>query len=95
MEYQRLLRKYSPDQEPNYVSLEGYLNARLLVDILQRNGPVLTRESLSRTIEGVNSLDLGIENRVSFGHFDHMGLEDIYTSRMSPQGNFQVFETAN
>lgn len=91
VEYRRVLEKHYPQDEPNYVSLEGFLNAKVLAEALFKNGPVLTRETLGRTIESMDSVDVGIGKTISFGARDHMGLEDIYYSRLSSEGTFSVF----
>ena len=81
VEYRTVLGKHYPQDEPNYVSLEGFLNAKVLAEALFKNGPILTRETLGRTIESMDSVDVGIGKTISFGAMDHMGLEDIYYSR--------------
>ena len=39
----------------------------------------------------MDAFDLGIGRRVSFGPLDHQGMDDIYYSRLSPDGNFRDF----
>ena len=91
VEYRTVLGKHYPQDEPNYVSLEGFLNAKVLTEALFKNGPILTRETLGRTIESMDSVDVGIGKTISFGTMDHMGLEAIYYSRLSSEGTFRVF----
>ena len=95
IEYRRRLQKFFPDQSPNYASLEGYLNAKLLVEVLRSNTGIPTRESFVAAIEAQNQIDLGIGKSISFGRLDHMGLEDIYYSRLSRDGIFSVFTPTN
>jgi ABC-type branched-subunit amino acid transport system substrate-binding protein len=90
-EYREAIRRHFPDESPNYVSLEGYLNAKLLSEALRRTGPEPTREGLITAFEGMEAFDLGIGRRVSFGPLDHQGMDDIYYSRLSPDGNFRDF----
>src|SRR5439155_301640 len=51
-QYQSALKKYFPDASPNFVSFEGFVNAMVLVEGLQRAGRDLTREKLVTAIEG-------------------------------------------
>ena len=43
----------------------------------------------------ISGLDIGIGKTISFSDLDHMGLEDIYYSRLSPEGKFLVFTLEN
>ena len=77
-EYTRLLQQYYPQDRPNFVSLEGYLNARVLVEGLQRTGSNLTRERFIASLESVAAYDLGIDNALAFSPQDHQGLDRVY-----------------
>jgi len=95
VEYREHLDKSYPGETPNYVSLEGYINARVLTDILQQAGSELTREKLVRTIESLSRSDIGIGKPLTYGVFDHSGLDGIYYSRLDQDGHFRVFELAD
>lgn len=77
-EYIRLLNQYYPDTRPSFVGLEGYINAEILVEGLERAGRNLTRQSFIQAIKSVNNYDLGIKNRLSFGPKDNQGLDQVY-----------------
>lgn len=77
-EYNRLLESYYPGTRPSFVGLEGYLNARVLAEALQRAGRDLTRKKFIRAIESIDSFDLGIQNPLSFGPHDYQGLNHVY-----------------
>ena len=51
LEYKSALAKYFPGESPDYVSLEGYVDANVLIAALKRNGPELDTERLVRTLE--------------------------------------------
>lgn len=91
VEYRRLAEKYFPEDPLNYVALEGFVNARVLVEALQRAGPHLTREKLIDTIEALEDLDVGIGETVSYGVFDHQGLDAVFYSRLHEDGTFRTF----
>lgn len=90
--YRAAAQEHFPDDEPNYVALEGYLNARLLEAALERAGRGLTRQRLISALEALKGLDLGIGKRVTFGALDHQGLEDVYFSRLHKDGTFRIFQ---
>jgi branched-chain amino acid transport system substrate-binding protein len=77
-EYPVLLKRYFPDDKPNFVGLEGYLNARVLVEGLQRAGRELTREGFIEEIESIRDFPLLPYNTLSFGAKDHQGLDHVY-----------------
>jgi branched-chain amino acid transport system substrate-binding protein len=62
----------------SFVGFEGYLNARLLVEILRRLGPEPTRESIRNSVEAIRDFDLGIDHRVSFGPNRHQASNAVY-----------------
>ena len=78
VEYATLLGHYFPDDSPNFAGLEGYINAKVLVEGLKRAGKDLHREGFIDAIEGIDNLDLGIDNPLSFNKEDHQGLEQVY-----------------
>ena len=91
-EYQAQLATHFPGETPNFVSLEGYVNARVLTRILSATGRNLSRERLRQTIEGMSQIDIGIGMPLAFGLFDHSGVDNIYYSRLGENGLFSVFD---
>lgn len=82
MEYIVLLNRYYPDSKPSFVGLEGYLNAKILVEGLHRAGKEITRERFIQAIESINDFDLGIKNLITFGENDHQGLDNVYYTQI-------------
>jgi branched-chain amino acid transport system substrate-binding protein len=81
-EYMDLLKKYYPKSRPSFVGLEGYINAKILVEGLTRAGKDITREGFLQAIESIHEFDLGILNPLSFGKNDYQGLERVYFTRI-------------
>jgi len=77
-EYIEHLKNYYPQDAPNFVSLEGFINAKVLVEGLRRAGPSLDRESFIDALESIHNYNLGIANPLSFSPDDHQGLERVY-----------------
>jgi ABC-type branched-subunit amino acid transport system substrate-binding protein len=92
VEYRKLAGKYFPQDKPNFVALEGFLNARVLTRALEAAGQNVTRSKLRLMFERVRDVDIGIGKEVSFGPLDHSGLEDVYYSRLGRDGIFQIFD---
>ena len=90
-DYITVLKKYYPDSKPSFVGLEGYLNARILVEGLTRVGKDITREKFIRAIESIDHYDLGIKNSLSFGKNDYQGLDNVYYT-MIKQGKLVLIK---
>ena len=60
------------------VGLEGFLDAKLLVAILERLDGILIRERLEDAAESIRDLDLGLDVKVSFGPRRHGAMTRVY-----------------
>jgi len=89
-EYRAIVSAKFPADTPNYVALEGFLNAKVLTAALTQAGRKLDRDSFARAFEQLHELELGIGKKVSFGPQRHVGLEGVYLSRLSPDGVFRL-----
>ena len=77
--YRRELAKNAPGAQPNFVSLEGFLDALVLVEGLKRAGKELTREGLIRGIESIHDMDLGLgpQLKLDYSARDHKGFDHV------------------
>lgn len=91
-EYREQLKKYFPNDVPNYVALEGFVNAKVLVEALRRAGSDLTREKFIEALESMQQVDVGIGMPVTYGALDRRGLEGVYYSRLAEDGTFRTFQ---
>ena len=73
--------KYSP-QHFSFISLEGYINAKVVVEALRRAGPNPTRFGFRQALESFKNFDLGIGAPLSFGPERHQGLDNVYFTRV-------------
>jgi branched-chain amino acid transport system substrate-binding protein len=62
----------------SFVSFEGFLNAKLLVEILRRTGTTADKAAVKATVEKLGGYDIGIGTVVSFGPDKHQGLDTVY-----------------
>jgi branched-chain amino acid transport system substrate-binding protein len=78
--YHEALKKYFPDAQPNFVSLEGFVDAMVLVEGLKGAGRSLTREKLIEAIESIKDLDIGLgpQLKLTYGPQDHKGFDTVY-----------------
>jgi ABC-type branched-subunit amino acid transport system substrate-binding protein len=90
-EYYKIMKKYYPDFEPGFVSLEGFLAAKTLVKILQNAGKDLTREKLIESAEQLKNYDPGIGIKISFSPQDHQGFEKVWITEIK-DGKFKLIK---
>jgi ABC-type branched-subunit amino acid transport system substrate-binding protein len=88
-QYSRLLGKYYPQDQPNFVSFEGFINARVLIEALRRAGRDITRESFIRALESIKEHYVGIGAVINFGPRDHQGIDDVYLTEVK-NGQLQL-----
>jgi len=77
--YRRALGKYFPAEQPNFVSLEGFVDAMVLVEGLKRAGKELTREGLIHAIESIHDHDLGLgpQLKLNYSAKEHKGFDHV------------------
>jgi branched-chain amino acid transport system substrate-binding protein len=92
LEYKNALAKYFPGEAPDYVSLEGYVSANVLIQALKRAGPQLDTEKLIDNLESMRNLDLGLGTPLSFGRAEHQASHKIWGTALDENGRFQPIE---
>jgi branched-chain amino acid transport system substrate-binding protein len=98
-QYRELMDKYHPQppaelldepyRAPPYssISFEGFLNAKVLVNMLERMGKSPRRDRIQPTVESMQDLDLGIDVPVTFRVDKHQGLDKVYCT-VASEGRF-------
>ena len=92
LDYKSALAKYFPGEAPDYVSLEGYVDASVLIAALQRNGAQLDTESLVGTLENLRDLDVGLGTPVIFSRSDHQGVHKVWGTQLDETGHYQPID---
>jgi ABC-type branched-subunit amino acid transport system substrate-binding protein len=92
LDYKSALAKYSPGDAPDYVSLEGYVDASVLIAALQRNGPQLDTEKLVGTFENLRDLDIGLGTPVTFSRSEHQGVHKVWGTQLDETGHYQPID---
>jgi branched-chain amino acid transport system substrate-binding protein len=94
VEYRGLMERHNPTLPPalrddkyplqrySFISLEGYVNARVIVEALRRAGPNPSRAGFRQALESLKSFDLGIGAALTFGPERHQGLDSVYFTRV-------------
>jgi hypothetical protein len=89
-EYRKMMQHYEPSQRASganlgenseglsFVSFEGFLNAKLLVEVLRLAGYPLQGDQLRRAAESVHDFDIGLPERVTFTATRHQASDRVY-----------------
>ena len=89
--YQRALKSVNPSAKPGFVSLEGYVAGRLVVEALKHSEDPITRAGLLATIKNVGVFDLdGV--KLSYGPASNQGMDTVYLTVIQPDGSFKAVE---
>jgi branched-chain amino acid transport system substrate-binding protein len=92
LEYKNALAKYFPGEAPDYVSLEGYVSANVLVQALRRAGPQLDTEKVIDQLESMRNLDMGLGASLNYGRAEHQASHKIWGTSIDETGNYQPIE---
>jgi branched-chain amino acid transport system substrate-binding protein len=92
LEYKSALSKYFPGETPDYVSLEGFVAARVLVEALKRSGPQLDTEKLVDSLESLRNFDLGLGTPVNFGRTEHQAVHKVWGTELDANGHYQAID---
>ncbi len=71
----------------SYPAIEGFMNAKVLVEALRRAGPKLTREGFIHALESMKRVDFG-GLMVTYGPDDHTGSEFVELTMIGKNGRF-------
>ena len=77
-QYRRDLERFAPGVEPGFVSLEGYIVARIFVEGVRRTGAEIDRESIIDAILSIENLDIGLGTPISYSKLDHQGSQIVW-----------------
>jgi ABC-type branched-subunit amino acid transport system substrate-binding protein len=77
-DYRKDLKAFKVDAEPGFVSLEGYLAARIFVEALRSVKGQIDRESVIDALESLQGLDLGIGVQVAYSATEHQASHKVW-----------------
>lgn len=80
--YRNALEKYMSGTSPSFVSLEGFVDAMVIVQGLKAAGPNLTRDKFISGIESIHNFDVGLGRNflLNFGPTHHKGFDSVYAT---------------
>jgi ABC-type branched-subunit amino acid transport system substrate-binding protein len=92
LDYKAALAKYFPGENADYVSFEGYIVGKMLVEGLKRVGPQVDTERLIETLESIHDLDLGLGTVLSFSSSEHQASHKVWGTQLDETGHFKAVD---
>ncbi|MEW6734208.1 MAG: ABC transporter substrate-binding protein [Acidobacteriota bacterium] len=92
LKYRESLSRYFPNEQPGFVSLEGYISANILTEGIRRAGIELNTETLVSTLESIQGLDLGIGAPINFNPSEHQGAYKVWGTILDESAKYQILE---
>ena len=87
----RALSRHAPEADPGFVSLEGYIVGRFVVDALERAGQEVTRNGFLNAVTLTGPYDLG-GFELEFGAIDNQGSDRVFLTEIGPDGRYRPLE---
>ena len=86
--YRRALRAHTTAAEPGFVSFEGYLAGRLVIEALERCGTTVDRDRFIEVLRSAGSIDLN-GFRLAFGEDDNQGSDAVFLTVIDERGRYR------
>ncbi len=90
-EYQKALKAANPDAQIGFVSLEGYMVGRLVVEALEKVKGPITRAGLLSAIDEVGTFDLG-GITLSYGPDKNQGMNQVFLTVIQADGSLKPID---
>ena len=90
--YRDALKKYHPDQQPDFISLEGYVVGQLFAEGVRRLGKEVDTEKLVDSLEQMRDFDPGIGGNLSFGMSQHQASHKVWGTVLDAQGQWKSLD---
>jgi len=92
--YRKALETHARGSEPDFISLEGYLAAKLFVEGVRAAGANPDREAIVDGLLGLGTIDIGLEEPLSLGPNDHQASDAVWPTIIK-NGRFESVEWAS
>ena len=95
-DYHKALAALGLGESPGFVSLEGYIAGRFVIEVAERCGRDIDRECFLQNLRNGETLDLG-GFELQFGETDSQGSNEVFLTVIGADGNYHPIDvmTAN
>ena len=92
LKYKSALASFFPGEAPDYVSLEGYIDAELLLHAIEADKQPLTTDSLVTSLESLKNYDMGLGAPLSFSMDNHQASQKVWGTQIDKDGKFHAID---
>lgn len=92
--YQNALISYDKNSSFGFVSMEGYMAGRFVVEILKNLGGKITREAFLDKVYSMRNVDLD-GTKLTYGDNDNQGLDKVFLTILQKDGSFVSVDKLN
>ena len=89
--YHKALKAFNAKAEAGFVSLEGYLVGKFVINALNKIQGDITRQALLDTIRKTGTFDMGGVT-LTFGENDSQGMDKVFMTIIQSDGSFKFVE---
>jgi branched-chain amino acid transport system substrate-binding protein len=88
LQYRAAMAKYFRGEAPDYVSLEGFVAAEILIDALRRAGQAVNTEKVVAALESLQNVELGLGTPIGFSRSEHQACHKVWATQLTETGKF-------
>ena len=92
LDFKALLAKYFPGEQPDYVSLEAYIDAKIVIEAVRRiatmPGAKVDGDRLADALEAIGEFDLGLGTPLKLGASEHQASHMIWGTQLDENARF-------
>jgi ABC-type branched-subunit amino acid transport system substrate-binding protein len=92
LRYREALSRYHPDQQPDFVSLEGYAVGTLFAEGLRVAGRDIDTEKLVDALESIRGYEMGLGTTINFAMSEHQASHKVWGTVIDGSGRFQSLD---
>lgn len=89
--YQASLKASTPDAQPGFVSLEGYLVGRAIIAALEKVNGEPTRKALIEAVQKAGTIDLG-GFKLAYSDSSNRGSDHVFLTVIQADGSFKAVD---
>ena len=90
-DYHKALEAYAPEESPGFVSLEGYIAGRFVIEVAERCGRDIDRRCFMQNLRNGDMVDLG-GFELQFGAMDSQGSNEVFLTVIGADGNYHPID---
>jgi branched-chain amino acid transport system substrate-binding protein len=92
LRYREALRRFAPDEPPEFLSLEGWAMANLLIEGLKRAGPAVDTDKLAEALEGIQGFEMGLGVPLTLGPSEHQASHRLWGTMLDAKGKYRTID---